>query len=260
MATAMAIMARGRLPLLLSLAMAMVDMATAGMDTTATMARERLRQLLLLSQKLLPSLATDTTAMVAMEAMAMADMVTTATMARGPLMPTTATEDTEDMVMDTAMDMVTAMATTARDLRMHTTATEDTEDMVLATAVDTPLDTLDSATPVVTTASVRPRLSPRLMPMLRLIPTTDTVTPALAMLVPSPPLPSTPPLLPPWLPPGPSLPLLWLPLPWLLPPLPSPEPTLPLPPLPPLPSAATAPPLLLVPTSPEPTLPLPPPP
>merc|ERR1719385_183152 len=90
----------------------------AGMDTTATMARGRPRQLLLLSQKLLLSLAT--------EAMAMADMVTTATMARGPLMlmPTTATEDTEDMVMDTAMDMVTAMATTARDLRMPTTATE----------------------------------------------------------------------------------------------------------------------------------------
>merc|ERR1719295_1400535 len=133
-ATAMAIMARGRLrlPQLLSLAMAMEAMATAamvtamaGMDTMATMARGRLRQLLLLSQKLLPSLATDTTAMVATEAMAMADMVTTATMVRGPLMlmPTTATED---MVMDTAMDMVTVMATTARDLRMPTTAMEDT--------------------------------------------------------------------------------------------------------------------------------------
>merc|ERR1712168_764510 len=68
------------------------------------------------------------------------------------------------------------MATLARG------ATEDTEDMVLATAVDTPLDTLDSATLVVTTASVRPRLSPRLMPMLRLIPTTDTVTPDLSTL------------------------------------------------------------------------------
>merc|ERR1712032_583481 len=60
-------------------------------------------------------------------------------------------------------------------------ATEDTEDMVLATAVDTPpLDTLDSATLVVTTASVRLRPSPRLMLMLRLIPTTDTATPDLA--------------------------------------------------------------------------------
>merc|ERR1711972_780720 len=113
---------------LLSLAMAMVDMATVAMvtamDTTATMARGRLRQLLLLSQKLLLSLATDTTAMVATEAMAMADMVTTATMARGPLMlrPTTATEDMEDMVMDTATDMAT---------RMPTTATEDTVDMVM---------------------------------------------------------------------------------------------------------------------------------
>merc|ERR1719391_854425 len=139
-ATAMAIMAREklRLPQLLSLAMAMVDMATAamgtdmaGMDTTATMARGKPRQMLLLSQKLLPSLAT--------EAMAMADMVTTATMARGPLMLrlTTAMEDTEDMVMDTAMDMVTAMATTARDLLMPTTAMEDTVDMVMATVMDT---------------------------------------------------------------------------------------------------------------------------
>merc|ERR1711997_532779 len=91
------------------------------MDTMATMARGRLRQLLWLmpSQKLLLSLVTDTmadTAMVATEAMAMADMVTTAIMARGllMLMPTMATEDTEDMVMATVMDMVTAMATTAR--------------------------------------------------------------------------------------------------------------------------------------------------
>merc|ERR1711942_189419 len=72
----------------------------------------------------------------------------------------------------TAMALVATldMATLARG------ATEDTEDMVLATAVDTPLDTLDSATLVVTTASVR------LRPMLRLIPTTDTVTPVLATL------------------------------------------------------------------------------
>merc|ERR1712220_3131 len=57
-------------------------------------------------------------------------------------------------------------------------ATLDTANMVSATAVDTPpLDTLDSATLVVTTASVR--LSPRLMLMLRLIPTTDTATPDL---------------------------------------------------------------------------------
>merc|ERR1719153_1695104 len=113
-----------------------------------TMARGTLRQLLwlLLSQRLLPSLATDTTAMVDTEAMAMADMVTTAmAMARGPLMlmPTTATEDTEDMVMDTAMDMVTAMAMAmARDLRMPTTATVDmVMDMVMATVMD--MDTTD---------------------------------------------------------------------------------------------------------------------
>merc|ERR1712212_596049 len=141
-------MARGkpRLPLLLSLAMAMADMA--GMDTMATMARGRLRQLLWLmpSQKLLLSLVTDTmadTAMVATEAMAIADMVTTAIMARGllMLMPTMATEDTEDMVMATVMDMVTAMATTARDLPMPTTATEDMVDMVMATATATVMDT-----------------------------------------------------------------------------------------------------------------------
>merc|ERR1712220_6131 len=68
-------------------------------------------------------------------------------------------------------------------------ATLDTANMVSATAVDTPpLDTLDSATLVVTTASVRLRLSPRLMLMLRLIPTTDTATPALATAVDTPPL------------------------------------------------------------------------
>merc|ERR1719400_1407056 len=85
------------------------------------------------------------TAMVATEVMAMADMVTMATTARGPLMltPTTATEDTEVMVMDTAMDMVMAMVTTARDLQMPTTATEDTVDMVMATATAMDTDTTD---------------------------------------------------------------------------------------------------------------------
>merc|ERR1712088_240238 len=114
----------------------------------ATMARGRLRHLvwLMLSQKLLPSLATDTmadTAMVATEAMAMAVTVTTAIMERGllMLMPTMATEDTEVMVMATVMDMVMAMATTARDLQMPTTATEDTVDMVMATAMATVMDT-----------------------------------------------------------------------------------------------------------------------
>merc|ERR1712179_336370 len=105
------------------------DMADT--DTMATTARGRLSQLLLLllSQQQLPSLATDT----------MVDMATAAIMARGllMLMLTTATEDTEDMVMDTAMDMVTAMATTARDLLMPTTAMEDTEDMVTGTVMAT---------------------------------------------------------------------------------------------------------------------------
>merc|ERR1712212_1152082 len=79
----------------------------------------------------------------------------------------------------TAMALVATldMASLARG------ATEDIADMALATAVDTPpLDTLDSATLVATTASVRLRPSPRLMLMLRLIPTTDTVFPDLATL------------------------------------------------------------------------------
>merc|ERR1711872_1168460 len=61
----------------------------------------------------------------------------------------------------------------------------DMEDMVSGTLVDT--DSATEATPVVTTASVRLRLSPRLMLMLRLIPTSDTdtlvATPALDTLV-----------------------------------------------------------------------------
>merc|ERR1712007_361289 len=61
--------------------------------------------------------------------------------------------DTEDMVLDTLVD---------------------TEDMVLDTLVD--MDSVTEATPVVTTASARLRLSPRLILMLRLIPTTDTDT------------------------------------------------------------------------------------
>merc|ERR1712193_516069 len=64
-----------------------------------------------------------------------------------------ATVDTEDMVLDTLVDM---------------------EDMVSGTLVDT--DSATEVTPVVTTASVRLRLSPRLMLMLRLIPTSDTDT------------------------------------------------------------------------------------
>merc|ERR1719234_2910390 len=110
------------------------------------MARGRQLLWLLLSQKLLLSLATDTmedTAMEATEVMAMAVMVTMAFTARGPLMltPTTATEDTADMVMATAMDMVMAMATaTARDLQTPTTATEDTADTVMATAMATVMD------------------------------------------------------------------------------------------------------------------------
>merc|ERR1711931_607756 len=65
-------------------------------------------------------------------------------------------------------DTDTLVATPALDTLV------DTEDMVLDTLVDTELVT--EATPVVTTASARLRLSPRLMLMLRLIPTSDTDT------------------------------------------------------------------------------------
>jgi len=70
---------------------------------------------------------------------------------------------------------------------VDTPDSEDTEDTAVDTpdsevTPDTPVDTPDSeVTPasdtlVVTTASVRLRPSPRLMLMLRLIPTTDTDT------------------------------------------------------------------------------------
>merc|ERR1712010_348017 len=119
-----------------------------------------------------------------------------------------ATVDTEDMVLDT-LDLVTLVATdsvtevtpvvTTASVRLRlsprlmlmlrlipTSDTDtlvatpaldtlvDTEDMVLDTLVDT--DSVTEATPVVTTASARLRLSPRLMLMLRLIPTSDTDT------------------------------------------------------------------------------------
>merc|ERR1719305_1839157 len=65
-------------------------------------------------------------------------------------------------------DTDTLVATPALDTLV------DTEDMVLDTLVDT--DSVTEATPVVTTASARLRLSPRLMLMLRLIPISDTDT------------------------------------------------------------------------------------
>ena len=59
------------------------------------------------------------------------DMAVLAIMASAPQM----------LSPDTAMDMDTAMATTARDLRMPTTATEDTVDMVMDTVMATVMDT-----------------------------------------------------------------------------------------------------------------------
>merc|ERR1712060_189490 len=75
------------------------------------------------------------------------------------------------------MLMLRLIPTTDTDTLVATPALDtlvDTEDMVLDTLVDTDSDT--EATPVVTTASARLRLSPRLMLMLRLIPTSDTDT------------------------------------------------------------------------------------
>merc|ERR1712212_562057 len=150
------------------------------------------RPLLLLRPRLIPTSDTDT--LVVTEA-------------------SVATVDTEDMVLATpaldTLDLVTLVATdsatevtpvvTTASVRLRlsprlmlmlrlipisdtdtlvaTPALDtlvDTEDMVLDTLVDT--DSVMEATPVVTTASARLRLSPRLMLMLRLIPTSDTDT------------------------------------------------------------------------------------
>merc|ERR1719381_114289 len=103
------------------------------------------------------------------------------------------------MDSDTAVD-TPPLHTPESAIAVATMEDSATEDMDSDTAVVTPpLDTPDSAiavatmedsatevtdTPVleVTTASVRLRPSPRLMLMLRLIPTTDTVIPDLATL------------------------------------------------------------------------------
>merc|ERR1712060_457901 len=135
------------------------------------------RPLLLLRLRLRPIPTSDTDTLVVTEASVATEVtpvVTTASarlrlsprlMLMLRLIPTTDTDtlvatpaldtlvDTEDMVLDTLVD---------------------TEDMVLDTLVDT--DSVTEATPVVTTASARLSLSPRLMLMLRLIPTSDTDT------------------------------------------------------------------------------------
>merc|ERR1712060_909931 len=90
---------------------------------------------------------------VATEAMVTVDMVTTAIMARGPLMlmPSTATEATEDMVMDTVM------ATTARDLRMPPMATvmAMVMVMVMVTVMVMGTDTTDKKEGIVMTSRVQ---------------------------------------------------------------------------------------------------------
>merc|ERR1712055_886277 len=148
------------------------------------------RPLLLLRLRLRPIPTSDTDTLVVTEA-------------------SVATVDTEDMVLATpaldTLDLVTLVATdsvtevtpvvTTASVRLRLSPrlmlmlrlipTLDTEDMVLDTLVDTEdmvldtlvdMDSVTEATPVVTTASARLRLSPRLMLMLRLIPTTDTDT------------------------------------------------------------------------------------
>merc|ERR1712037_298923 len=160
--------------------------------TTAS-ARLRLSPRLMLMLRLIPTLDTDT--LVATPALD--TLVDTEDMVLDTLV------DMEDMVLDTLVDTdsvteATPVVTTASArlrlsprlmlmlmLRLIPTSDADTEDMVLDTLVDmedmvsgTLVDTdlATEATPVVTMASARLRLSPRLMLMLRLIPTSDTDT------------------------------------------------------------------------------------
>merc|ERR1712126_220980 len=146
------------------------------------------RPLLLLRLRPRP---TPTTAM----AMALVATLDTATLALGAM------EDIEDMALATAVldtpPLDTLVVTTASVrlrpspklmpmLTLIPTTDTDTPASDTAVATDSATEATDSAmeaTPVATTASVRLRLSPRLMPMLRLIPTMDTATPDLATLV-----------------------------------------------------------------------------
>merc|ERR1711936_1210276 len=139
------------------------------------------RPLLLLRLRLRPIPTSDTDTLVVTEA-------------------SVATVDTEDMVLATpaldTLDLVTLVGTdsvtevtpvvTTASVRLmlmlRLIPTSDTDTLVATPALDTLVDTEDmvldtlsvtEATPVVTTASARLRLSPRLMLMLRLIPTSD---------------------------------------------------------------------------------------
>merc|ERR1712010_295576 len=118
--------------------------------------------LLRLRLRLIPTSDTDT--LVATDAVTEVTPVVTTASVRLRLSPRLMlmlrlipTSDTDTLVATPALDTLV-----------------DTEDMVLDTLVDT--ESVTEATPVVTTASARLRLSPRLMLMLRLIPTSDTDT------------------------------------------------------------------------------------
>merc|ERR1711910_95435 len=133
------------------------------------------RPLLLLRLRLRPIHTSDTDTLVVTEA-------SVATVDTEDMVLATPALDTLDLVTLVGTDSVTAdtpVATPALDTLVDTEdmvldTLVDTEDMVLDTLVDT--DSVTEATPVVTTASARLRLSPRLMLMLRLIPTSDTDT------------------------------------------------------------------------------------
>merc|ERR1712039_781396 len=118
--------------------------ATAGMATTVTMARGRLKPLLWLrlSPRLLPNLATDTTVMdMAMVMDMAATVMATATMARGPLMLDTMAM--EDMATDMATedtDMGMAMDTTAKGLQMLDTMAMVATAMAMAMVTDMAMD------------------------------------------------------------------------------------------------------------------------
>merc|ERR1711913_26359 len=109
----------------------------------------------------------------------------------GDLATAVATLDSDTEVTDTPVATTASVRLRLSPRLMLMLRLIPTTDMVtpdldtpdLATAVAT-LDSATevTATPVATTASVRLRPSPRLMLMLRLIPTTDTVTPDLATL------------------------------------------------------------------------------
>merc|ERR1712212_1124198 len=132
------------------------------------------RPLLLLRLMLRPIPTSDMDTLVVTEASVATEDMVLATPALDTLDLATlvATDSVTEVtpVVTTASAMLRLIPTSDTDTLVATPALDtlvDTEDMVLDTLVDT--DSVTEATPVVTTASARLRLSPRLMLMLRLI-------------------------------------------------------------------------------------------